>query len=549
MPQRTRRNIIVILLCAVLTLTMGCTGRGGGVIGGAAADSTDWSKEALAVYRPMEAHFFNGQLDSVDAAWPAVRDFCRKHQVWWVYYAAWERKAETYVWAGDFERAAADAEAMRQDAERRGNGYGQAMAYYVLAQGYAVQDNFDEAARYYQQAIDHYPADENPSMLANIYSTLSEALALKGDYAAMERIEPAWKRILDLKPVTPDDPQAFVWASWRHPYFANRFLRHFAANAYDEARRDLDSAAYYNRLDRDTLRNASVQHRYRSQLANALGRYDEALAEADSAIADGSGMQDAYMVGNLEHRARALEGLGRYREALADVRLMKAQGDSITQADNREQLNLLNKRFEVAELQLQAEQSRRHLIVAIAAIALLLVALAFYTVYTRHIRKKNRKLYEMIMEQTLPQPFPIGRGGDSQEADALGMQGVTSPPSQGGAGGGSGSVLFTSICRLMNDERLYTNADLNRDDVASRLATNGNYIADAIREATGGKTFMQFVNRYRLRHASQLLTATDDSIEQIAFSSGFNNRQTFARIFRDEFGMSPSDFRRASQES
>ena len=220
-------------------------------------------------------------------------------------------------------------------------------------------------------------------------------------------------------------------------------------------------------------------------------------------------------------------------------------GDSITQADNREQLNVLNKRFHVAELQLQNEQSRRHLILALAVVALLILALVFYTVYTRHIRKKNRKLYEMIMK-TLPQPLPKGRGEDGLDAVVMDVQGNYPPPSQGESSGGES--LFSAICRLMSSERLYTNADLNRDDVASRLATNGNYVADAIREATGGNTFMQFVNRYRLRHASQQLTNTDDSIEQVAFSSGFNNRQTFARIFRDEFGMSPSDFRRASQE-
>ncbi len=51
-----------------------------------------------------------------------------------------------------------------------------------------------------------------------------------------------------------------------------------------------------------------------------------------------------------------------------------------------------------------------------------------------------------------------------------------------------------------------------------------------------------------MARATQLLTETDEPIEQIAFDSGFNNRRTFNRIFRDEYGMSPSDFRRASRE-
>ena len=62
------------------------------------------------------------------------------------------------------------------------------------------------------------------------------------------------------------------------------------------------------------------------------------------------------------------------------------------------------------------------------------------------------------------------------------------------------------------------------------------YIADAISEGSGGQTFLQFVNGYRLARATQLLTETDEPIEQIAFDSGFNNRRTFNRVFRDEYG-------------
>ena len=100
----------------------------------------------------------------------------------------------------------------------------------------------------------------------------------------------------------------------------------------------------------------------------------------------------------------------------------------------------------------------------------------------------------------------------------------------------------------MSSEHLYTDPDLNRSDLAQRLATNDHYISDAISEGTGGKTLQQFLNGYRLKHAMRLLTDTNDSIEQVAFASGFNSRQVFTRVFRNEYGMSPSDYRRASHE-
>ena len=108
--------------------------------------------------------------------------------------------------------------------------------------------------------------------------------------------------------------------------------------------------------------------------------------------------------------------------------------------------------------------------------------------------------------------------------------------------------LYASICELMRQERPYTDADFSRDDLASRLGTNRTYIADAIREGSGGLSFQQFLTTYRVNHATRLLAETDDSIEHIAFASGFNSRQVFARAFRDQHGLSPSDFRQAAND-
>ena len=49
----------------------------------------------------------------------------------------------------------------------------------------------------------------------------------------------------------------------------------------------------------------------------------------------------------------------------------------------------------------------------------------------------NGGRYFYIKEETLPQPLPIGRGGDSPASCNKETQGICIPPSQGGAGGGS----------------------------------------------------------------------------------------------------------------
>lgn len=57
------------------------------------------------------------------------------------------------------------------------------------------------------------------------------------------------------------------------------------------------------------------------------------------------------------------------------------------------------------------------------------------------------------------------------------------------------------------------------------------------------KTFIQFVNEYRLVHASKLLAERPVSITEICFESGFNNFSHFNKSFKAFTGQNPSEYR------
>lgn len=57
------------------------------------------------------------------------------------------------------------------------------------------------------------------------------------------------------------------------------------------------------------------------------------------------------------------------------------------------------------------------------------------------------------------------------------------------------------------------------------------------------KTFIQFVNEYRLVHASKLLAEQPMSITDVCYESGFNNFSHFNKSFKAFTGQSPSEFR------
>ncbi len=58
-----------------------------------------------------------------------------------------------------------------------------------------------------------------------------------------------------------------------------------------------------------------------------------------------------------------------------------------------------------------------------------------------------------------------------------------------------------------------------------------------------GKTFTQFVNEFRIVHATKLLTENPTSISDICFESGFNNFSHFNKLFKKITGKSPLKYR------
>ena len=63
-----------------------------------------------------------------------------------------------------------------------------------------------------------------------------------------------------------------------------------------------------------------------------------------------------------------------------------------------------------------------------------------------------------------------------------------------------------------------------------------------------GKTFTNFVNEYRLVHASKLLHESNLNITEVSFESGFNNFSHVTKRFKSFTGKTPKEFRNAVKQ-
>lgn len=84
--------------------------------------------------------------------------------------------------------------------------------------------------------------------------------------------------------------------------------------------------------------------------------------------------------------------------------------------------------------------------------------------------------------------------------------------------------------------------------MARLLGTNHQYVYAALRECAD-TTPADFLNLYRIRHAAKLLSTTDYPVGAIIEMSGIASRSTFNRLFRGHYSMSPSEFRKAAEQS
>lgn len=104
------------------------------------------------------------------------------------------------------------------------------------------------------------------------------------------------------------------------------------------------------------------------------------------------------------------------------------------------------------------------------------------------------------------------------------------------------------ILEAMHGEHLYRQPRLSVQDLAAHVRLPEHRLRVVINEHLGYRNFNAFLNHFRLEEAAQRLRSPQDAhlpVLTIALTAGFGSIGPFNRAFREAFGATPTEYRRA----
>ena len=95
--------------------------------------------------------------------------------------------------------------------------------------------------------------------------------------------------------------------------------------------------------------------------------------------------------------------------------------------------------------------------------------------------------------------------------------------------------------------RMNFSEDISIEEIAQKLHVHPSHLMRTFKKEKG-MTISHYRNLTRMKEAKDLLTNSNLSIIEIAIIVGFNNQQYFSRVFKEEVGVSPKEYRQNKRD-
>ena len=428
-----KSNYLIVLF--LVTLIAACSTRSGNDADNATENNTlekankKWTKEAQLQYKVLAYYYNNNIHDSLVMKVPEVLDFCREHELWADYYDTWMLLGQEYNFSGETNMAIKVAQEIHDDATKRDNKYGLTVAEYIKGLVYDNQLNRKESARSYERALAIFPDDADAFLKNTIYVYYTTELKGLKDTLKMHKTLDEWNAyITECRKDTSIPSKQFE--NWLYYYHHSCYIYYMMKKDWDKASDQVDSVVKHIESTGWSQITRNEVLGYRTQLAIERKNYAEALKLSNQQLPGAKELDVNAYAEILRQRAQILSGLGQWKEAYSNLDEHHDLLVSINREETRQQLNELNKRFEVDELKMQAERERMqnerqrlYLMIVIGAIVLIAIVIFIWLrlLATRRLAKMKAgqerieselRIARDIQMSMVPSTFPNRKGLD-----------------------------------------------------------------------------------------------------------------------------------------
>lgn len=104
--------------------------------------------------------------------------------------------------------------------------------------------------------------------------------------------------------------------------------------------------------------------------------------------------------------------------------------------------------------------------------------------------------------------------------------------------------LKQQLLKLLNEEKIYKTNNINLEMLAEKLETNRHSASQVINEHFN-MNFFNLINKFRIQEALEIFKNDRNNnlnIIDVAYDVGYNNKVTFNKAFKEETGITPSQF-------
>lgn len=434
---------------------------------------------------------------------------------------------------GQRQEAVQEMQAMYADARVQNNWLGQALALTKMAEAYVLlYADFRMAVEVYKNAIELFTkAKYITSNELDTYFSYAYSLLRLERYKELPTFMQYWKHQLEAKSrdCIEDVNRTKMQVFYANYYAISAVLELYLENA-DKAREYNDSLRVY--AGAIEPRCLPVIHIAQEAYFNKYKLFDSALYYNAERIRHDD------LEGNILNKTQAIYSRANLFLQLAKYDSAALLFNKYILLQNNELrskvqllLNEFHAQYKVAELKDERTLARLSIYVLLGLLLSLSIFLLGLRFVSSHLRKKNRLLYEAIRR----------RNGKSQNTDSLPVEDAATLSDE--------QRQYLALCRLMQEDKLFQNVNLTRNEIAERLSMSQTALAELVQRFENGISLTEFLNRRRIDFAAQSIAAAPQTeLATISYTSGFNSAITFNNLFKGRFGVSAAEFRQIALE-